>query len=202
MRHIHTSIFTYSIYSLKTFKEGKLWEVDFKAIRKFFVIFFSVSLLNSMGGVLCSAAVSEWLKMRKFLGIYYYQNAISGAEVNSNVINISKLWEVSTGFVILYYFLLQQYFFQSWKIEFSKNLGELQPPPPSPPPPPPHALVFTGLRYIYCWQSEGLSNERVNSITVPNYSFTPFLDYYGTKTRVEFNGNCLKHDKITYSHGK
>ena len=28
------------------------------------------------------------------------------------------------------------------------------------------------------------------------------LSYYGTKIRVEFNGSCLKQDKVTYSHGK
>ena len=56
--------------------------------------------------------------------------------------------------------------------------------------------------YIYYWQSKGLSDERINSITASNYSVTPFLDYYGTKTRVEFSGSCLKQDKITYTHGK
>ena len=35
-----------------------------------------------------------------------------------------------------------------------------------------------------------------------SYSVTPSLDYYGTKTRVEFSGSCLKQDKITYTHGK
>ena len=35
-----------------------------------------------------------------------------------------------------------------------------------------------------------------------NYSVTQFLDYYGTKTRVEYSGSCLKQDKITYTHGK
>ena len=25
---------------------------------------------------------------------------------------------------------------------------------------------------------------------------------FGTKTRVEFNGSCLRQDKITYTHGK
>ena len=44
-----------------------------------------------MGRVRCSATVSEWLKMRKSLGIYCYQDTISGAEVNNNVINIDKL---------------------------------------------------------------------------------------------------------------
>ena len=38
--------------------------------------------------------------------------------------------------------------------------------------------------YIYYWQCKGLSNERINSITASNYSVTPFLDYYGTKTKV------------------
>ena len=34
------------------------------------------------------------------------------------------------------------------------------------------------------------------------YGITPKLNYYGTKTRVEFNGSCLKQDKITYTHWK
>ena len=57
-------------------------------------------------------------------------------------------------------------------------------------------------KYVYSWQSKGLSDERINSITASNYSVTPFLDYYGTKTRVEFSGSCLKQGKITYTHGK
>ena len=56
--------------------------------------------------------------------------------------------------------------------------------------------------YIYYWQSKGLPDERINSITASNYSVTPFLDYYGTKTRVEFSGSCLKQDKVTFNHGK
>ena len=46
-------------------------------------------------------------------------------------------------------------------------------------------------RYIYYQQSKGLSDERINSITPSYYSITPSLDYYGTKIRVEFSGNCL-----------
>ena len=38
-----------------------------------------------MGGVLCSAIVSEWLKMRKYLGIHYWQDTISAVEVNNNL---------------------------------------------------------------------------------------------------------------------
>ena len=86
-------ICTYSIYSLKTFKEGKFCEVNLKAIQNFFVIFFSFfdSTLNSMGVVRCSTTASEWLKMTKSLGIYYYQDTISGVEVYNNVININKI---------------------------------------------------------------------------------------------------------------
>ena len=53
--------------------------------------------------------------------------------------------------------------------------------------------------YIYYWQSKGLSNERINSIKTYNYGVTPYLSYYGTKTRVEFNESSLKQDKITYT---
>ena len=48
----------------------------------------------------------------------------------------------------------------------------------------------------------GLSDERLNSNTASNYKITPELSYYGTKIRVDFNGSCLKQDKVTYNHGK
>ena len=47
-----------------------------------------------------------------------------------------------------------------------------------------------------------MSVERFNSNTASNYKITPELSYYGTKIRVEFNGSCLKQDKVTYNHGK
>ena len=56
--------------------------------------------------------------------------------------------------------------------------------------------------YIYHWKSKGLSDGRINSIETPNYSITPNLDYYGTKTRVGFDGSCLKQDKVTFNHEK
>ena len=52
---------------------------------------FLDSALNSMSGVLCSAMVREWLRMRKSLVMYYWQDAISRVEVTNNVININKL---------------------------------------------------------------------------------------------------------------
>ena len=56
--------------------------------------------------------------------------------------------------------------------------------------------------YIYFWKSKGLSDERLDSITASNYKITPELSFYGTKIRVEFNGSRLKHNKVTYNHGK
>ena len=55
--------------------------------------------------------------------------------------------------------------------------------------------------YIYFWRFNGLSDERINSITLFNRSIAPELSYYDSKIRVKFNGNCLKQDKITQTHG-
>ena len=43
--------------------------------------------------------------------------------------------------------------------------------------------------YVYIWKSKGLSDERINSNTASDHSITP-----------EFNGSCLKQDKVTYNH--
>ena len=56
--------------------------------------------------------------------------------------------------------------------------------------------------YIYYWQTKGLCDERINYIKTPDYSIIPSLGYYGTETRVECNGSCLKQDKFTFNHGK
>ena len=55
--------------------------------------------------------------------------------------------------------------------------------------------------YIYFWKSKGLSDESINYNTASNDSITPELSYYGTKTRVQFTGSCLKQNKATYNHG-
>ena len=56
--------------------------------------------------------------------------------------------------------------------------------------------------YIYFWKPKGLSDERLDSITASNYKITPELSFYSTKTKVEFNGSCLKQEKVTYNHEK
>ena len=45
-----------------------------------------------------------------------------------------------------------------------------------------------------------MSHENIIPSTT-DYSLTPKLSYFGTKTRVEFCGSCLKQDKIMYDHG-
>ena len=54
--------------------------------------------------------------------------------------------------------------------------------------------------YIYFWRSIGLSDERLDSITASNYKITPEFSFYGTNTRAELNGSCLKQNKVTYNH--
>ena len=56
--------------------------------------------------------------------------------------------------------------------------------------------------FIYHWKSKGLGDGRINSIKTPIYSISSNLDYYGTKTRVNFKGSCFKQDKVTFNHGK
>ena len=56
--------------------------------------------------------------------------------------------------------------------------------------------------YIYYWKSKGLSDKRINSITASSYKVNPQVSYYGTKTRVEFNGGCLKQNSVTFNHKK
>ena len=62
--------------------------------------------------------------------------------------------------------------------------------------------TISGVANIYYWQSKGLFDERIDSIKTTNYSITPSLDDYGTRTRVQFNGSCLKQGKVTFNHGK
>ena len=53
---------------------------------------------------------------------------------------------------------------------------------------------------IYFWKSKGLSDEMIKCNTASNHNITPEF-YYDSKQRVEFNGNCLKQDKVTYNLG-
>ena len=52
--------------------------------------------------------------------------------------------------------------------------------------------VIDAVDHFLSWQSKGLSNESIKPPTTANNSLTPELNYYGTKTKIKFNGSCLK----------
>ena len=56
--------------------------------------------------------------------------------------------------------------------------------------------VIANTKYIFLWKSEGLSDENITAPTTSNYKLNSQLSYFGTKTRVDFRGSCLKQDKI------
>ena len=49
---------------------------------------------------------------------------------------------------------------------------------------------------------KGLSDENTAALTTSDYKLSPELSYFGTKTEIEFNGSCLRQDKIAYGQGK
>ena len=54
---------------------------------------------------------------------------------------------------------------------------------------------------ISSWKSKTLSAETIKPPTTSDNSLTPTLSYSGTKTKLKFTGSCLKHSKISYTHG-
>ena len=55
--------------------------------------------------------------------------------------------------------------------------------------------------YISSWESKGLSNEKISSITIFNYNQAPSLALDNARIKLNFIGDLLKQDKITYNHG-
>ena len=47
-----------------------------------------------------------------------------------------------------------------------------------------------------------MSDQSIKPPSTSDKMFNPSLNYVGTKARVEFNGDCLKQDKISFDHGK
>ena len=62
--------------------------------------------------------------------------------------------------------------------------------------------MTTNTDYISSWKTKELSSESIKLSITSNNSLTLALNYYGTKTRVKFTGNCLKQSTISYNHGK
>ena len=45
-----------------------------------------------------------------------------------------------------------------------------------------------------------MSDEIIRTHATSGNSLAPALSYVGTKTRVKFDGGCLKQDKVTFTH--
>ena len=54
--------------------------------------------------------------------------------------------------------------------------------------------------HISAWKSKGLSDESIKPPAIFNNGLAPSLSYIVTKTRVKFEGQCLKQDKVTFTH--
>ena len=61
-------------------------------------------------------------------------------------------------------------------------------------------ITNANTKYISSWQSKGLSDESIKPPATSDYKLNPKVNYYGTNTRLEFRGSCLKQDKITFNH--
>ena len=57
--------------------------------------------------------------------------------------------------------------------------------------------VITNSNYVSSWKTKGLSAKTIKPPATSDNSLTPTLSYYGTKTRVKFNGSCLKQPEIS-----
>ena len=62
--------------------------------------------------------------------------------------------------------------------------------------------VTANTEYVSSWKSKGLSAESIKPPTTSDNSFTPKLNYHGTKKRVKFTGSSLKQSKISYTYRK
>ena len=54
---------------------------------------------------------------------------------------------------------------------------------------------IANTEHISKWKSKGLSYEIIQPPSTNN-SLAPASSYFGTKTKVKFNGSCLKQDKL------
>ena len=55
---------------------------------------------------------------------------------------------------------------------------------------------------ILSWKSKGLSDEIIKPHVTSGNILNLLFDYVDDKTRLKFNGSCLKQPNIWYTHGK
>ena len=62
--------------------------------------------------------------------------------------------------------------------------------------------LIANKKYISSWKSKGLSDETITPYATSDNSLTPWVDYYDTKIRLQFNKSCLKQpNKLIYDKG-
>ena len=47
-----------------------------------------------------------------------------------------------------------------------------------------------------------MSDESIETLATSDNSLTPSLNYIGVRPRIKFDGQCLKQDKVTFTHKK
>ena len=62
--------------------------------------------------------------------------------------------------------------------------------------------VVNVIDRVISWQSKGISNESIKSPAISDNTINPRLNFYGTKTRVQFTGSCLKQSEHIFTHEK
>ena len=53
---------------------------------------------------------------------------------------------------------------------------------------------------ILSWKFKGLSDRSIKAPTKSNKLLNPSLDYVGSRIKVNFNGDCLKQERLDFSH--
>ena len=48
------------------------------------------------------------------------------------------------------------------------------------------------------WKAKGLSDESIKTAATSDNSLFPSLNHIGFRTRIKFDGQCLKQDKVTF----
>ena len=62
-------------------------------------------------------------------------------------------------------------------------------------------FIENNSAFIFSWESKGLSNEKIGSTKTSNYNLAPRLVYDNARIELNFSGDLLKRDKVTYNHG-
>ena len=62
-------------------------------------------------------------------------------------------------------------------------------------------FVENNSTFISSRESKGLSNEKIGSTKTSNYNQAPRLVYDNARIKLNFSGDLLRPDKVTYKHG-